>query len=139
MFDASYAGNPLVNALCVGVLRKEDLHLAFASGTGNKIILFGARTGSTVSAACRCWPANLRRDDDDGAAPQEAAPVQVGDPFMEKVLIECCLELYAAGLVIGIQDLGGAGLSCATSELASAGDGGMAVELDTVPLRAART
>ena len=63
--------------------------------------------------------------------------VQVGDPFMEKVLIECCLELYAAGLVIGIQDLGGAGLSCATSELASAGDGGMAVELDNVPLRAA--
>ena len=63
--------------------------------------------------------------------------MQVGDPFMEKVLIECCLELYAAGLVIGIQDLGGAGLSCATSELASAGDGGMAIELDKVPLRAA--
>ena len=63
--------------------------------------------------------------------------VQVGDPFTEKVLIECCLELYAAGLVVGIQDLGGAGLSCATSELASAGDGGMAIELDKVPLRAA--
>ncbi|PJE19832.1 MAG: phosphoribosylformylglycinamidine synthase II, partial [Mycobacterium sp.] len=62
--------------------------------------------------------------------------VQVGDPFMEKVLIECCLELYSGGLVIGIQDLGGAGLSCATSELASAGDGGMAIDLDTVPLRA---
>ena len=63
--------------------------------------------------------------------------VQVGDPFTEKVLIECCLELYAADLVVGIQDLGGAGLSCATSELASAGDGGMAIELDKVPLRAA--
>ena len=63
--------------------------------------------------------------------------MQVGDPFMEKVLIECCLELFAADLVVGIQDLGGAGLSCATSELASAGDGGMRVELDTVPLRAA--
>src|SRR6202008_4750812 len=61
--------------------------------------------------------------------------VQVGEPFMEKVLIECCLQLYAAGLVVGIQDLGGAGLSCATSELASAGDGGMAIELDEVPLR----
>ena len=62
--------------------------------------------------------------------------MQVGDPFTEKVLIECCLELFAAGLVVGIQDLGGAGLSCATSELASAGDGGMHIELDRVPLRA---
>ena len=69
--------------------------------------------------------------------PQEAPSVQVGDPFTEKVLIECCLELFAADLVVGIQDLGGAGLSCATTELASAGDGGMHIELDAVPLRAA--
>jgi phosphoribosylformylglycinamidine synthase subunit PurL len=135
VFDASYAGNPLVNALCVGALRKEDLHLAFASGTGNRIILFGARTGldgiggvSVLASETFGGPSMSRK---------KLPSVQVGDPFMEKVLIECCLELYAAGLVVGIQDLGGAGLSCATSELASAGDGGMAIELDKVPLRTA--
>src|SRR6476469_6216876 len=137
VFDASYAGNPLVNALCVGVLRKEDLHLAFASGTGNKIILFGARTGLDGIGGVSVLASETFGGDEDGAGRKKLPSVQVGDPFMEKVLIECCLELYAAGLVIGIQDLGGAGLSCATSELASAGDGGMAIELDKVPLRAA--
>ena len=132
VFDACYAGNPLVNALCVGVLRQEDLHLAFASGTGNKIILFGARTGLDGIGGVSV----LASDTFDSEGSRKKLPsVQVGDPFTEKVLIECCLELYAGGLVIGIQDLGGAGLACATSELASAGDGGMAVELDTVPLR----
>ena len=133
VFDAGYAGNPLVNALCVGSMRVEDLHLAFASGTGNKIILFGARTGldgiGGVSVlASETFSADTGR--------KKLPAVQVGDPFTEKVLIECCLELFTAGLVVGIQDLGGAGLSCATSELASAGDGGMHVELDQVPLRA---
>lgn len=133
VFDACYAGNPLVNAMCVGVLRQEDLHLAFASGAGNKIILFGARTGLDGIGGVSV----LASDTFDSTGSRKKLPsVQVGDPFMEKVLIECCLELYAGGLVIGIQDLGGAGLACATSELASAGDGGMAVELDTVPLRA---
>lgn len=138
VFDASYAGNPLVNALCVGVLRKEDLHLAFASGTGNKIILFGARTGLDGIGGVSVLASETFGGDEGGGPGRKKLPsVQVGDPFTEKVLIECCLELYAAGIVIGIQDLGGAGLSCATSELASAGDGGMRVELDTVPLRAA--
>ncbi|OSC39020.1 phosphoribosylformylglycinamidine synthase II [Mycobacterium decipiens] len=137
VFDACYAGNPLVNALCVGVLRQEDLHLAFASGAGNKIILFGARTGlDGIGGVSVLASDTFGGGDDAGAARKKLPSVQVGDPFMEKVLIECCLELYAGGLVIGIQDLGGAGLSCATSELASAGDGGMAVQLDTVPLRA---
>ena len=132
VFDACYAGNPLVNALCVGVLRQEDLHLAFASGAGNKIILFGARTGLDGIGGVSV----LASDTFDATGSRKKLPsVQVGDPFMEKVLIECCLELYAGGLVIGIQDLGGAGLSCATSELASAGDGGMSIRLDTVPLR----
>ena len=132
VFDACYAGNPLVNALCVGVLRQEDLHLAFASGAGNKIILFGARTGLDGIGGVSV----LASDTFDASGSRKKLPsVQVGDPFMEKVLIECCLELYAGGLVIGIQDLGGAGLSCATSELASAGDGGMSIQLDTVPLR----
>ncbi|MEB3979780.1 phosphoribosylformylglycinamidine synthase subunit PurL [Mycobacterium sp. 663a-19] len=138
VFDASYAGNPLVNALCVGALRKEDLHLAFASGAGNKIILFGARTGlDGIGGVSVLASETFGGDEGEGPGRKKLPSVQVGDPFTEKVLIECCLELYAAGLVIGIQDLGGAGLSCATSELASAGDGGMRVELDDVPLRAA--
>jgi len=135
VFDACYAGNPLVNALCVGVLRKEDLHLAFASGTGNKIILFGARTGLDGIGGVSVLASDTFGGDEAGPGRKKLPSVQVGDPFMEKVLIECCLELYAGGLVIGIQDLGGAGLACATSELASAGDGGMAIELDTVLLR----
>ena len=140
VFDPSYAGNPLVNALCVGVLRKEDLHLAFASGAGNKIILFGARTGLDGIGGVSVLASDTFSGDESGAGERtrkKLPSVQVGDPFTEKVLIECCLELYAADLVVGIQDLGGAGLSCATSELASAGDGGMAIELDKVPLRAA--
>ena len=137
VFDASYAGNPLVNAMCVGVLRTEDLHLAFASGTGNKIILFGARTGLDGIGGVSVLASDTFSGDESGAGRKKLPSVQVGDPFMEKVLIECCLELYAAHLVVGIQDLGGAGLSCATSELASAGDGGMTIDLDQVPLRAA--
>ncbi|HET9499870.1 MAG TPA: phosphoribosylformylglycinamidine synthase subunit PurL [Marmoricola sp.] len=131
VFDESYAGNPLVNALCVGVLRHEDLHLAKASGAGNKVILYGARTGGDGIGGVSV----LASETFDADGPAKRPSVQVGDPFMEKLLIECTLELFAAGLVAGIQDLGGAGLSCATSELASAGDGGMHVELDRVPLR----
>jgi len=141
VFDATYSGNPLVNALCVGTMRTEDLHLAFASGAGNKIILFGARTGLDGIGGVSVLASETFSADEDGAAEgiagrKKLPSVQVGDPFTEKVLIECCLELFHAGLVVGIQDLGGAGLSCATSELASAGDGGMHIDLDTVPLRA---
>lgn len=137
VFDATYLGNPLVNALCVGVLRHEDLHLAKASGTGNKVILYGARTGGDgIGGVSVLASETFQADTGDGpAGPTKRPSVQVGDPFMEKLLIECTLELFQAGVVAGIQDLGGAGLSCATSELASAGDGGMAVELDRVPLR----
>jgi phosphoribosylformylglycinamidine synthase subunit PurL len=133
-FDPSYAGNPLVNALCVGVLRTSDLHLARASGTSNKIVLFGASTGLDGIGGVSVLASESF---DHGVGRRKLPSVQVGDPFAEKVLIECCLELFDAGLVTGIQDLGGAGLSCATSELASAGDGGMRVDLDAVPLRAA--
>ncbi|MEU2031601.1 phosphoribosylformylglycinamidine synthase subunit PurL [Nocardia amamiensis] len=137
VFDASYQGNPLVNALCAGVMRVEDLHLAFASGTGNKIVLFGARTGLDGIGGVSVLASDTFSGDESGTGRKKLPSVQVGDPFTEKVLIECCLELYAAKLVVGIQDLGGAGLSCATSELAAAGDGGMHIELDKVPLRAA--
>ncbi|MCO5323314.1 MAG: phosphoribosylformylglycinamidine synthase subunit PurL [Nocardioidaceae bacterium] len=131
VFDETYLGNPLVNALCVGVLRHEDLHLAKASGVGNKVILYGARTGGDGIGGVSI----LASETFDEEGPAKRPSVQVGDPFMEKLLIECTLELFRAELISGIQDLGGAGLSCATSELASAGDGGMSVELDTVPLR----
>jgi phosphoribosylformylglycinamidine synthase len=134
VFDSCYQGNPLVNALSVGKMRIEDIHLAKASGVGNKVILFGAKTGGDgiggVSVlASETFEAVTKTQ------PAKRPAVQVGDPFAEKVLIECCLDLYAAHVVDGIQDLGGAGLSCATSELASNGDGGMRVWLDRVPLR----
>ncbi|MEO5535106.1 MAG: phosphoribosylformylglycinamidine synthase subunit PurL [Pseudolysinimonas sp.] len=130
-FDPVYQANPLVNALAVGVLRHEDLHLANARGAGNKVVLFGARTGGDGIGGASI----LASDTFSAGGPTKRPAVQVGDPFAEKVLIECCLELFAADLVEGIQDLGAAGISCATSELASNGDGGMAIELDAVLLR----
>jgi phosphoribosylformylglycinamidine synthase subunit PurL len=133
-FDPSYAGNPLVNALCVGVMRHDDLQVAAASGPGNQVILFGSTTGPDgVGGASVLASATF-----GGAASGDAAKrpsVQVGDPFTEKLLVECCLELFARGLVVGIQDLGAAGVACATTELAAAGTGGMLVQLDAVPLR----
>lgn len=131
VFDASYQGNPLVNALCVGVMRHEDIHLANATGIGNKVVLFGARTGGDGIGGASILASETFED----GVPAKRPSVQVGDPFMEKVLIECCLELYAAKVVEGIQDLGAAGISCATSELASNGEGGMHVWLDDVLLR----
>ena len=131
VFDASYAGNPLVNALCVGVMRHEDIKLATAHGTGNLVVLFGAKTGGDGIGGVSVLASETFAS---GKAAKRPA-VQVGDPFAEKVLIECSLEIFAEDLVIGIQDLGGAGLSCATSELASAGSGGMSIQLEKVPLR----
>jgi phosphoribosylformylglycinamidine synthase II len=131
VFDPCYQGNPLVNALCVGVMRHEDIHLAKASGTGNKVVLYGARTGGDGIGGVSVLASETFED----SGPAKRPAVQVGDPFQEKLLIECTLEVFRERLVAGIQDLGGAGLSCATSELASAGSGGMRVELDTVPLR----
>ena len=131
IFDPVYQANPLVNALAVGVLKHEDLHLANASGAGNKVVLFGARTGGDGIGGASI----LASDTFAEGGPTKRPSVQVGDPFAEKVLIECCMELYQQDLVEGIQDLGAAGISCATSELASNGDGGMFIELDGVLLR----
>ncbi len=131
VFDPTYLGNPLVNALCVGVMRHGDVKLAHASGPGNLVILFGARTGGDGIGGVSV----LASETFDADGPAKRPSVQVGDPFTEKVLIEACLEIFAADLVVGIQDLGGAGISCATSELASAGTGGMRIDLDRVPLR----
>ncbi|MFZ4117978.1 MAG: phosphoribosylformylglycinamidine synthase subunit PurL, partial [Rhodoluna sp.] len=131
VFDKVYQGNPLVNALSVGALRHEDLKLAKASNPGDLVILFGARTGADGIGGVSV----LASETFDADGPSRRPAVQVGDPFAEKVLIECCLELYAAKVVAGIQDLGGAGLSCATSELASNGRAGMRVQLKDVLLR----
>ncbi len=131
VFDSTYLGNPLVNALCVGSMRHEDIHLASAKGVGNLVVLYGARTGGDGIGGVSV----LASETFDADGPAKRPSVQVGDPFMEKLLIEATLEVLHAGLVEGIQDLGGAGISCATSELASNGDGGMHVWLDRVLLR----
>ena len=131
VFDETYAGNPLVNALCVGVMKHSDIKLAKAAGAGNLVVLYGAKTGGDGIGGVSV----LASETFGSAGPAKRPSVQVGDPFAEKVLIECSLEIFAEDLVVGIQDLGGAGLSCATSELASAGTGGMQIHLDRVPLR----
>jgi phosphoribosylformylglycinamidine synthase subunit PurL len=134
-FDPCYAGNPLVNALCLGVMRHGDLKLAAATGPGNKVVLLGSSTGPDgIGGASVLASASFGAD---GTSSAKRPSVQVGDPFMEKLLIECCLELYAAGLVTGIQDLGAAGVACATTELCAGGgdEVGMRVRLDAVPLR----
>jgi len=131
VFDESYLGNPLVNALCVGSMRHDDIHLASATGIGNLVVLYGARTGGDGIGGVSV----LASETFDDEGPAKRPSVQVGDPFMEKLLIEATLEVLHAGLVEGIQDLGGAGISCATSELASNGEGGMHVWLDRVLLR----
>ncbi|MFJ4045788.1 phosphoribosylformylglycinamidine synthase subunit PurL [Microbacterium sp. NPDC089987] len=144
VFDAVYQANPLVNALAVGVLRHEDLKLANATGVGNKVVLFGARTGGDGIGGASILASDSFDDASTGSAtqgdasvakPKKRPAVQVGDPFAEKVLIECCLELYKLELVEAIQDLGAAGISCATSELAANGNSGMHVSLDNVLLR----
>jgi phosphoribosylformylglycinamidine synthase len=131
VFDQTYLGNPLVNALCVGVMKHSDIKLAKAAGAGNLVVLYGAKTGGDGIGGVSV----LASETFESTGPAKRPAVQVGDPFVEKVLIECSLEIFAEDLVVGIQDLGGAGLSCATSELASGGSGGMKVELDRVPLR----
>ena len=131
VFDPCYQTNPLVNALCVGAMRHEEIHVSSARGAGNLVVLYGALTGGDGIGGVSV----LASESFDETGPSKRPAVQVGDPFMEKLLIECTLELLKAGLIEGIQDLGGAGLSCATSEMASNGDGGMHVWLDRVPLR----
>jgi phosphoribosylformylglycinamidine synthase len=133
-FDPSYNGNPLVNALCLGVMRADRIQLAKAEGVGNQVILLGAKTGRDgIGGASVLASATF----EDEGGPSKRPSVQVGDPFMEKLLIECCLELYDGDLVTGIQDLGAAGIACSITETSAHGAGGMRVELDNVPLREA--
>jgi phosphoribosylformylglycinamidine synthase II len=133
VFDPSYQGNPLVNALCLGVLPKDRIQLSAARGVGNVVVLLGAKTGRDgIGGVSVLASATF----DDGG-PAKRPSVQVGDPFTEKLLIESCLEMFDAGLVSGIQDLGGAGLTCALTETSAAGRSGMRAQLERVPLREA--
>ncbi len=139
VFDPTYAGNPLVNALCIGVMPTSRIQRSAAVGVGNAVVLLGAKTGRDgIGGVSVLASATFAA----GGGPANRPAVQVGDPFTEKILIESCLELFDAELVVGIQDLGGAGLTCALTETTAAGlatgaVGGMAVDLDLVPLREA--
>ena len=133
VFDPCYQGNPLVNALCVGVMPADRIQLSAAKGVGNVVVLLGAKTGRDgIGGVSVLASATF---DDDGLARRPS--VQVGDPFEEKLLIECCIEMYDRKLVSGIQDLGGAGLTCALTETSAAGKSGMRAYLERVPLREA--
>ena len=129
VFDECYAGNPLVNVLCLGVLPKERLVLARAEGVGNLAVLLGSSTGRDgIGGASVLASAGFGDEGSEAKRPS----VQVGDPFEEKRLIEACLALLDAGLAIGVQDLGAAGLSCAASETAAKTGAGMDVDVARV-------
>jgi len=132
-FDPCYAENPLVNVLCLGVMPRQRLVLARASGVGNLAVLLGASTGRDGIGGVSVLASAGFGDADKEQSKRPS--VQVGDPFEEKRLIEACLELLDEGLVVGIQDLGGGGLTCATSETASRGGTGMDVDVSAVPRR----
>ncbi len=136
-FDRCYASNPLVNVLCLGVMPRSRLVLGRASGVGNLAVLLGATTGRDgIGGVSVLASAGFEGEAGAAAESESKLPsVQVADPFEEKRLIEACLELLDAGLVVGIQDLGGAGLTCATSETASRAGLGMDVDVTAVPLR----
>jgi phosphoribosylformylglycinamidine synthase subunit PurL len=133
VFDATYEGNPLVNVLCLGLLPVDRLVLGRATGVGNQAVLLGSSTGRDGIGGVSVLASAGFGDTEADAA--KRPNVQVGDPFEEKRLIEACLALLDAGLVVGIQDLGGAGLCCATSEMASRGGVGMDVDVSAVALR----
>ncbi|HJQ76075.1 MAG TPA: phosphoribosylformylglycinamidine synthase subunit PurL [Acidimicrobiia bacterium] len=130
-FDPCYAGNPLVNVMCLGILHRDQLVLGTAGEPGNIAMLLGNATGRDGIGGASVL-ASASFDDESGTL---RPSVQVGDPFEEKKLIEACLELYDKGLVVGVQDLGAAGLSCATSEPAGRAGVGMDVDLDAVHTR----
>ncbi len=133
VFDKTYSGNPLVNVLCLGLMPADRLVLGQASGEGNLAVLLGASTGRDGIGGVSVLASASFGDEEEEA--EKRPSVQVGDPFEEKRLIEACLALLDAGLVVGIQDLGGAGLTCATSETASRGGAGMDVDVAAVPRR----
>src|SRR3954452_14581943 len=131
-FDKSYEGNPLVNAFCLGVLRHEQIARGAAKGIGNPVFYVGPATGRDGLAGAAFASQDLTEE----SAEQQRGAVQVGDPFMEKLVMEACLELLATGAVAGIQDMGAAGLTCSTCETAARAGTGIEIDLLKVPQRA---
>ncbi len=131
-FDPVYEGNPLVNAFCLGVLRHDQIARGAAKGIGNPVFYVGPATGRDGLAGAAFASQDLTEE----SAEQQRGAVQVGDPFMEKLVCEACLELLATGAVAGIQDMGAAGLTCSTCETAARASTGIEIELDKVPQRA---
>jgi phosphoribosylformylglycinamidine synthase len=130
-FDRGYEGNPIVNAMCLGLMKKEDLIRATASGTGNTLMAVGARTGRDGIHGATFASEELSEDSDEASRPQ----VQVGDPFTEKLLLEASLELIKSGHIVGIQDMGAAGLTSSASEMAGRGGSGVVLDTALVPVR----
>jgi len=129
-FEPCYSGNPLVNAFALGLVRKDEIFYAKASGTGNPVIYVGAKTGRDGIHG-----ATMASEEFKEGSEQKRPNVQVGDPFMEKLLLEACLEAMQTGAIVGIQDMGAAGLTCSTCEMGARGCVGLDVELDRVPQR----
>ncbi|AEI45833.1 phosphoribosylformylglycinamidine synthase subunit PurL [Paenibacillus mucilaginosus] len=130
MFDESYEGNPLVNAMCVGIIDHDKIQKGVAKGVGNPVFYVGPATGRDGIHG-----ATFASEDLTAESEAKRSAVQVGDPFMEKLVLEACLELIDSGIVVGIQDMGAAGLTCSSSEMASKAGNGMELYLDEVPQR----
>ena len=129
-FEPCYSGNPLVNAFALGLVRKDEIFYGKATGTGNPVIYVGAKTGRDGIHG-----ATMASEEFKEGSEQKRPNVQVGDPFMEKLLLEACLEAMKTGAIVGIQDMGAAGLTCSTCEMGARGGVGLDVELDLVPQR----
>src|SRR3984893_15047851 len=129
-FDESYDGNPLVNVFCLGILRHDQIARGAAKGVGNPVFYVGSETGRDGLAGAAFASRELTEE-----SKEDRPAVQVGDPFKEKLLLEACLELLASGAVAGIQDMGGAGLTCSTCETASRGSTGVEIDLARIPKR----
>ena len=131
VFEPCYSQNPLVNALALGIARKEEIFLAKAKGIGNPVIYVGAKTGRDgIHGASLLASAEFTEE-----SQQKRPNVQVGDPFVEKLLLEACIEAMKTGAVVAIQDMGAAGLTCSTCEMASRGETGIEIDLAKVPQR----
>ena len=131
VFDRGYEGNPIVNAMCLGLMKREELITASASGVGNTLMAVGARTGRDGIHGATFASEELSEDSDEASRPQ----VQVGDPFTEKLLLEASLELIASGAITGIQDMGAAGITSSASEMAGRAGNGVEIEMADVPVR----
>src|SRR5215210_5224804 len=129
-FDPVYAGNPLVNVLCLGIARTDEIVKGAAHGSGNPVFYVGAKTGRDGIHGATMASAEF-----DEKSAEKRPAVQVGDPFMEKLLMEACLEVMRTGAVIGLQDMGAAGLTCSTTEMGSRGGAGVEIDVARVPQR----